>query len=73
MAGAGGAAPQQPAAGVTMAQCQGQINKLQRNRITFSGKEHTNNFKNRIRLLINTKELTDDTLKEWLGHLTGLA
>jgi len=51
------------------------MNKLQGNRITFSGKENSNDFKNRMRLLINTKELTDadDILKEWLGHLMGSA
>ena len=74
-AGAGGAALQPPVVGVAMAQLRGQMNKLQGNRITFSGKENSNEFKNRMRLLINTKELTDadDILKEWLGHLTGLA
>jgi len=51
------------------------MNKLKGGTLTFTGTGDALGFKNRMNLLIATKNLTDDDdkLREWLGHLSGQA
>ena len=72
---AAAAAPPVPPAGVTLNDLTTQINKLKGTALNFSGTGEPIGFKNRMKLLIRTKNLTDadDQLCEWLSHLSGQA